>query len=59
MSYFRRSSHLTQSDLPSMIPPAASRFLGMDAQSLDVGKIIDINRTLIITFLSEYFGKSV
>lgn len=53
----RGTSHVTQSDLPSIIPSAALRFLGVDPQALDVGKTIDINRTLIATFISKYFGK--
>ncbi|XP_028400942.1 platelet-activating factor acetylhydrolase-like [Dendronephthya gigantea] len=51
----RGTSHLTQSDLPSVVPPAAWRFLGVNSQSLDVGDIIDINRKIIATFLSQYF----
>lgn len=57
MSRVRRTSHLTQSDLPSIVPAAAWRFLGVDSQLLDVGKVIDIHRTIIATFLSKYFGK--
>ncbi|CAB3990535.1 Platelet-activating factor acetylhydrolase [Paramuricea clavata] len=56
MVTIKGTSHLTQSDLPSVVPPAAWRFLGVNSESLDVGKIIDINRTIIATFLSEYFG---
>ena len=54
--HFRGTSHLTQSDLPSVAPPVTLRCLGVDSRSMDVHKIIDINRTIIATFLSKYFG---
>ena len=55
MVTIKGSSHLTQSDLPSVVPAAAWRLLGVNSQSLDIGKVIDINRTIIATFLSKYF----
>lgn len=47
---------MTQCDLPLVVPSAAMRFLGVNSQ-LDIGSIININKTAIATFLSKYFGK--